>query len=511
MERLPDFYLLDFCEWLKHEAMKNFGSKNLDMWELLFDDQYGAYLQRKSEEYCNREKASNGKIKEIFKEVLNVYYESREFEDLCYDIRKSWGVHSQKEIFDKFGKSFKDFTCREKQDFFERCSQYGEEEIPSDALVNGLKEYYKDSLENEDGSEILRRLLGEDRFLEYEFVKWLEDTDAGKKTTAKIDLMPMEVFESYVRQFCKDTNSGTAAKNRLIRNFKKSQPGSLYNKFMKVFPKDSAYRNRDFRYISQRYLSERNIYKCVLLPIESDYGKFRKLVKKHWRELNDTSADYLDIYYSFADYGESGHALKKELSHLPESLHAKLPCIALWKEEMCQAGCISISGLTTENVYEMIAGNGGIVDLIIHGKTTDEIVERVNKMGEEKRMQNQPGTKYIQKIEHAENVQQNMFVGNRNVTVDGNFYIGNAARFMKEITEAAKLVDASTLDAMQKEELKSILEEARSSVEEKSQEKAQSSKKRFKTFLVFAGNAAQKLIEILAGMATIASFFDIKI
>lgn len=53
------------------------------------------------------------------------------------------------------------------------------------------------------------------------------------------------------------------------------------------------------------------------------------------------------------------------------------------------------------------------------------------------------------------------------------------------------------------------MEEAKESYQEKSKEKALSSKKRFSTFLAFAGDAAAKLITSLAGLATIANFFGI--
>ncbi len=41
--------------------------------------------------------------------------------------------------------------------------------------------------------------------------------------------------------------------------------------------------------------------------------------------------------------------------------------------------CIPINELSVEDVYYMIAGNGGIVDLIIERKTINEIVEGCSK------------------------------------------------------------------------------------------------------------------------------------
>lgn len=171
---------------------------------------------------------------------------------------------------------------------------------------------------------------------------------------------------------------------------------------------------------------------------------------------------------------------------------------------MDEAMCIPINELSVEDVYYMIAGNGGSVDLIIEGKTINEIVEGVNDMGEERRNKDRPFNKYVQNANGATNVQQSMVVDSSGTTISGNFFAENTDAFMKEIAEAIRLVASSELD-----EVQSILEEAKESVQEKSKEKASSSKKRFSTFLTFAGNTAQKLISALAGLATIARFFGI--
>lgn len=59
---------------------------------------------------------------------------------------------------------------------------------------------------------------------------------------------------------------------------------------------------------------------------------FRKLVTEHWKDLNDLSADYLDIYYCFENYGASGYDLMRQLHYLPDKVHAKLPCIIIGKK-----------------------------------------------------------------------------------------------------------------------------------------------------------------------------------
>ena len=147
--------------------------------------------------------------------------------------------------------------------------------------------------------------------------------------------------------------------------------------------------------------------------------------------------------------------------------------------------------------------------MIIEGKTINEIVEGVNDMGEERRNKDRPFNKYVQNANGATNVQQSMVVDSSGTNISGDFFAENTDVFMKEITEAIRLVASSELDEVQKKEVQSILEEAKESVQENSKEKALSSKKRFSTFLIFAGNTAQKLISALAGLATIARFFGV--
>lgn len=54
MERLPDFLVLDFCEWLKQSIICKTEYDDIDIWDLLFDDRYEDILTKKAEEYCNR-------------------------------------------------------------------------------------------------------------------------------------------------------------------------------------------------------------------------------------------------------------------------------------------------------------------------------------------------------------------------------------------------------------------------------------------------------------------------
>lgn len=517
MERLPNFLIIDFCEWIKHAILGKAQYRNIDMWDLLFDETYNDFLIKKAEEYCDRERKrknlySNDNIKKICNELVMMYYESNEFQDLCYRIRSSKGNYPIEYLFHEFERSFdhfwRFFNDKSPRLFKEICD-YNVQYISPYTLIKNLRNCYRDSLSEDQEQNPILQLMIEGKAIEVEFLEWIEQENMGKEVVEKIDLMPIDVFEEYARRFCEDTGNGISVKRRLVKSFKRSDSGSLLSKLNWLLPYDNAYRKRNLKYVSQRYLTDKAIYKCVLLPIEADYDKFHELVTNRWKELNDTSADYLDIYYCFANYGESGHDLMKQLHYLPEKFHAKLPCIALWKENMDEAMCIPINELSVEDVYYMIAGVGGIIDLIIEEKTINEIVEGVNDMGEERRNKDRPFNKYVQNANGATNVQQSMVVNSSNTTISGEFFAENTDTFIKEIVKAISLVESSELDKIQKKEVKNILEEAKESVQEKSEEKAASSKKRFLTFLTFAGNTAQKLIAALAGLSTIAKFFGI--
>lgn len=517
MERLPDFLVLDFCEWIKCTILSKAQYTNIDMWDLLFDEKYDELLMKKAEEYCDRERKQKNynlkdSIKKIINEIMVMYYASDDFQELCYSVGIHNKYHPRDYLFHEFEMSFEHFWhslshkmpryLREINDYDTRC-------LPSYALVDNLRKYYKDSLSNEQDKNPFLQLMIAGNAIEIEFLEWVEQENIGKEVVEKIDLMPIDVFDKYAQRFCESTGNSISIQRKLVKRFKQSASGSLLSKLSSLLPYDSAYRKRNFRYVSQRYLTEKATYKCVLLPLKLDYDKFHELVVERWKDLNDASADYLDIYYCFANYGESGYDLMKQLHYLPEKFHAKLPCIVLWKEKMDEAMCISINELSVEDVYYMIAGNGGIVDLIIEGKTLNEIVEGVNDMGEERRNKNRPFNKYVQNANGAKNVQQSMVVDSNGVTISGDFFSENTDSFMKEIAEAIDLVASSELNDTQKKEVQSIMEEAKESYQEKSKEKALSSKKRFSTFLAFAGDAAAKLITSLAGLATIANFFGI--
>ena len=504
MERLPDLLVLDFCEWLKQSVLRKAKYTDVDMWDLLFDDKYKDILAKKAEEYCQRQKYqsddwTNSEIKKVLTRALSMYYKSDEFYELCYRTRWYGKRGLNKTVFDEFQKSFEQFRHSQGNRLYDERIYYYQRYLNPGTLINNLKLYYHDSLqENQEDSSLLHLMI-EDEPVEIDFLEWLEEENIGKDVVEKVDLMPVEVFEEYAQRFCEDTGREIATKQKLVNRFKRSEPGSMLSKLNKLLPYDSAYRKKNFRYVSQRYLADNDTYKCLLLPIKSDYPMFRELVTERWKDLNDLSADYLDIYYCFENYGKSGYDLMEQLHYLPEKVHAKLPCIVLWKENMDEALCVSIDGLSVEDVYYLIRE---IVDLIIQRKTLDEIVEGAKDMSNERRNKDRPITNYNLSADGANNVNQAVVTGDGSV-VSQSTSKNEVDNFIKELNQAIDIVAKSELSEEQKKILADIFEDA------KKKDKQEEAKARFSTFIAFAGKTAAKLIDAFAGLATIATFFGL--
>lgn len=405
---------------------------------------------------------------------------------------KQWGLYNGK--YDDNGIRDLMFDDKYKEIFTKKAEEYCQQYLNPNTLINDLKIYYQKQ-------DVSYQLIREDNFVEIDFLEWLEKESTRRGFVEKVDLMPVEVFEEYAYRFCKDTGRKVETKQKLVKRFKKSEPGSLLKKLDQLLPCNSAYRKKNFRYVYQRYLADDEPYKCVLLPIEEDYPMFHKLVTRRWKDLNDLSADYLDVYYCFMKYGESGYDLVKQLHYLSEKVYAKLPCIVLWKKNLDEALCISIDELSVNDVYCLIRE---IVDLIIQGKKLDEIVEGANDMGNERRNKYRSITNYNLNANGANNVNQAVVAGDGNI-ISQSTLKGENDHFIKELDQAIDIVTQSELSEEQKKILINIFEDA------KKKDKQKGAKERFSAAIAFAGDMAAKLIDLFAGLVTVATFFGLDV
>ena len=403
---------------------------------------------------------------------------------------KQWGLYNRK--YDDNGIRDLMFDDQYKEFFTKQAEEYCQQYLNPNTLINDLKIYYQKQ-------DVSYQLIREDNFVEIDFLEWLEKESTRRGFVEKVDLMPVEVFEEYAYRFCKDTGRKVETKQKLVKRFKKSEPGSLLKKLDQLLPCDSAYRKKNFRYVYQRYLADDEPYKCLLLPIEEDYPMFHKLVTRRWKDLNDLSADYLDVYYCFMKYGESGYDLVKQLHYLSEKVYAKLPCIVLWKKNLDEALCISIDELSVNDVYCLVRE---IVDLIIQGKKLDEIVEGANDMGNERRNKYRSITNYNLNANGANNVNQAVVTGDGNI-ISQSTLKGENDNFIKELDQAIDIVTQSELSEEQKKILINIFEDA------KKKDNQKGAKERFSAAIAFAGDMAAELIDLFAGLVTVATFFGL--
>ena len=209
MQRLPDFLMLDFCEWIKRVILSKAQYSNIDMWDLLFDEKYEKLLlkkayrnidkkkillkkknkkiiKKKAKEYCNKERKqknaySNDNIKKIINESIRMYYESDEFQDLCYSIRRLKEHYSRDYLFHEFQRSFTHFgyfLINEMPRYFNEINDYDEQHLSPYTLIDNLRYCYKDSLRNDQEKNPILELMVGSKAVEIEFLEWIEQEKA---------------------------------------------------------------------------------------------------------------------------------------------------------------------------------------------------------------------------------------------------------------------------------------------------------------------------------------------
>lgn len=446
MERIPDMVVLDFLEWMNRAVLTDYHYTDVDMWDLFFDEENAQMIYQRAEEYCHMRKQQS--------------------QDLS------------------------NYKC---------CIYKNVSDLQANGLIDNVKELFKDYSKQEVKSPVFKQIV-KGRSIEIDFLEWIERNYCSNSGLLKIDLMPLEMFEEFANKFSFETGRDKSDVKKLVKLFKQSDPGTLEKRLYDLLPYESKYYKKNLKYISHRYLNEEGLHKCVILPLERD-KQYKQLISKYWTSLDKMSADYLDIYYCYTNYGKSGYRTMEALNYLPQKMNGELPCILLWKNDMEQAGIITIKQLSADEVFYVISH---IVKLIAKGLELDDIVREANKMSKE------------QKAKVVNNSIINY--GNMGSAINGDYaeveVVFNAVeheQFLVDAQKAHKIItESDELNDEQKKELLSIITEAQESVKEGSKTKAENSKTRFKSFVVFCGNTATKLIAALAGLVSIANFFNLR-
>lgn len=272
-----------------------------------------------------------------------------------------------------------------------------------------------------------------------------------------------------------------------------------YNNFKTIIQKIiNRKENIDVEELMQRYLNP-NIVKCIFLPLASDES-FKDFVDKCWNELNELSADYIDIFYSVRDLSASGYTIKNEFRtlKLPEDA---LPCLVLWTTRIEEFYYVEIRDLDYHDIFHLMQT---IVQNIKEKKTFETIYKEAVKMANKKREQHIPVKNY-NIFQNVGNVTGNIagVIEDSEVHVENN--TGND--FVKQFDWAIERINTmSEIDENQKQYLESILNEAKNAETELEK---QSCKNKFEAFMKGVGKVAETILSTLSDLVTVVAFFGI--
>ncbi len=338
-----------------------------------------------------------------------------------------------------------------------------------------------------------------DMSLEIEFLKWLLKNRLHKSNTLK---MPFSTFKELANDYLqqKYSNDNNEARlNILIKLFKIDNPITLFGRISINLSKKDREKHKNLHYLYDRYSSPK-LFKCFFLPLAADKA-FPSFIDDYWMDLHTLSADYLDIYYSLEELRNSGYKITEQFKKLNVPVNS-LPCLVLWKNNIDKACFIEIRDLNISEIFHIIQG---IVLNIKTGENFHSIYKEATKMADKKRKSHSPAT-YVNVTQTTESVTGVMagIVTNSTVIVDANSAtIGE--NFSKELDDAITRINAMIeLNKNQKEYLSSIMNDAKTATDAS---KKESCKNKFEAFMQGAGKVSEKVLTVLANLATVAAFF----
>lgn len=508
MNRLPDLIIIDFCEWLNQKISSR--QDSLDLFDLILNQEHSGSLKKYAKEYLGKKYYG-----EVIKQILHRFIDSegftrqiRRFEDCWYP-----DYYDSKELYYWITKMN---LTDELYAFLENDIHYitpvcTEPIIEPYELADSVYKLFSKARNSKSISKenkLIMRLMNQgalDMGIEVDFLEWLIQTLGEPIDFRK---MPLKTFEDLASKFQKACNKDEQQKRKLIKSFKQTQSFVLYEKLANVLPVNTARRARDLGYIINRYQDKNVRYKCLIIPLQADSKQYIELIEKRWYDLHYLSGDYLDIFYSKADYGKSGFQIADQISCIPEELKTNAPLIILWENDLHKAKGIDITRLDNADVFEVIRC---IVNAIREDKNIEKIVEEGNQMSRELR----------EKQRHVNNI-------NNSLSIDGGAIVNgpvavvnehgemisnivgekiNDADVLHELEEAKAIIrDYSEMNDRQKQLLEEIIDEAKIAIKVNSMEKKDASKKRFKDAIDLIG-IGSKLLSAFSALTNVLKYF----
>lgn len=513
MGRVSEKLVVDFFEWLRIKIyQKNY---MWDFYDLMLNKEYYNILVNFAEEYLESEV---GNIP--LKKFLYQFIESDEFKDAfarhrrkhnedCFNVETLCNCLCQmhlNEMVLNFLK--KEYSCQGMEKDIVNLKIC---EIDAYELADFSKDLFSREMngiekreEKQRGLQFMNQIKG-DLSTEVDFLEWLIRT---KGTPIEFRKMPMRTFELLVEEFKNECGKNNNDIRNLIKTFKDTNMSTLTQKMTMVLSQNAMKRAKDLGYIYSRYQDKKVSFRCFLVPLKADTEEYIELLEKYWYDLNSLSGDYLDIYYSKADYGKSGYHIMDQMIHIPTELKTKAPVVVLWKDDLSMAKGIDIARLSNIDIFEVIQC---IVNAIRTGKNLDEIVEEANHMSIKLRNQQNP-------INHNELVISGNAVVNGPVAVVNNGEMlsrinkeTDSKEVLHEIGIAKEIInDFSELNTRQKELLNEILDDVKKSISENSLEQKETGKKRFREAIDLIG-VGSKVIAAFSGLTNVLKFFGISL
>lgn len=524
MNLLPDMIIIDFCEWLNSVLSKRRDQHDLDFYDLMLDRENSFVLERYAEEYLHFQINRSQIIKLLHRFIdseefdqyvdieLNKYF-PREYSRLS-DIVDYLSSPYIEKYFDLF--IFKTYGVHSDQLKLKDIGLHlsgKEHNITPEQLAGSA--YYVFS-KSKDNPQIARdkqwvlQLMNHaelDIGIEADFLEWLIQIDGEP-----IDFrnMPLRTFELLAQKFQNECGKSEREKKKLIRSFKQMNILVLSEKLTNRLPLNTVKRAKDLGYIVKRYNDHDVKFKCFIVPLQADSAEYIELMEKRWYDLHYLSGDYLDIYYSKADYGCSGFEITRKMNYIPESLKTKAPLIVLWENDLNKACGIDISNLDNDAIFKVIRC---IVNLIRDKNSLEMIVQEANQMckelRDEQRDKQRPVTHNVVTIQDNATVNGPVAAENSGNMVFQSEERTRDADVLHDLESAKQIINNfSDINDRQKELLMEIIDEAKNAIRENSTDQKDKSKKRFKDAVDLIG-VGSKLISALSGLTTVLGFFGI--
>lgn len=518
MEPVPDIVVLDFCEWLNSKFKNTDVESPLILDVLLGNGNNRFQLEEYAHEFLEQKQPECH-----FKEVMFMFFKSKEYLNAIKHCHSQHAYHCEYNCRHRFiccpeiEIAFHHFIKKYKQD----NRDYAFEEISAEHLAQytrWLFLYGGDDNSLRQQPPILNLMINSSVELseELNFFNWL-----GKHTDSATDVrkMPSAIFEKFVDEYISETKKTQVEKKHLLKSYQQTGWEALLEQFQVLFRLKER-KSKNLSEVLERYYSHYGRYKCIILPLSDPESQriYHSVISKSWEDLNSCSDDHLDIYYSESDTGKSGFDIAKRINSLPRPLTLKAPCLIIWEHSMVEAKSVSISDLDSIQIVKLIKS---IAENIQCEKNFDTIIREAREKVKELQNEKKNITNYYAPVITGDGnvVGHKNAVGTGNISGSSNTVTGNTIQVNPDESisktlegfEAAisAIHNSKELDEEMKAQLVDIMETAKSGVSEQSTEKQAKAKTAFGYIKSFLTKVAPSLVNVLANIVTIATFFEL--